>query len=174
YLGCSDVVHAGVAENIARRLLHRYILAPAPDDDAELALEGDFATVCSRPLDALVRAGKRRRRLDQEQRVRRCRLLELGGKRVKVVPKPDDLGRRAGCHQLDALRRNRPSGRAWPFVNIAGVLDDPIAVDQAEADLILAIPEAHPVSHRITGQMIPAPRAHLYFAPSTATGISVE
>src|ERR1700675_4667915 len=96
-------------------------------------------------------------------------LAQLGTQRVKVVPQRDDLGWRARALQRDSRPRNcRPRWSRFGE-QIALVFHDPIVFEHAESNSTVGRLETRPLSHTS-----PAPRAHWYLAPRTATGISVE
>src|SRR5881396_558583 len=98
-------------------------------------------------------------------------LAELRAERMEVVPQRDDLRRRAGCEQRHVGARECNARRLGRCKHVAGMHDDPLGIERAESCSAVRVDEAHPGWHR---QVDPAPLAHLYFAPSTATGISVE
>src|SRR5882724_5308879 len=79
-----NVIHAGVPKDEAWGLRWADILAPAADYDAQLAFERDLAGINAGPAYRLPWADCAGPRLDEEQRMTRSCLAELGAERMKV------------------------------------------------------------------------------------------
>ena len=96
-----NVVDAGIAKDEVIGFVRGYPAAGLSDDDAEFALVGGFAVIGGGARN--YRAGCRDagRGLQQIQRLRRLRLLQLGGERVEIIPERHDLGRRGRRQQFD-------------------------------------------------------------------------
>src|SRR5438045_1915471 len=72
---------------------------------------------------------------------------ELRAERMEVVPQRDDLRRRTRGEQSHVRPHERDARRLRRCEHVAGVLDDPSAVERAESCTAIRIPEAYPVRH---------------------------
>src|SRR4029077_206917 len=89
----SDVVHAGIAEDIVAGLGLGDVEAFFADDDAEFAFVNDFSGISGGTLDRLVSGPIGIRRLKKTQRLFWLREIVLGRELMEVVPQADHLRR---------------------------------------------------------------------------------
>src|SRR5205085_7396639 len=98
--------------------------------------------------------------LQQIERLRRLRLIELGRQRVKIVPERHDLARRGRRQQLDVVERQPPSIGPGYAEHVAVMDGDAIGCQRTETGLAVAA-EAKPRGHATAtacasaGRMLP-------------------
>jgi len=152
-VGGSDIVDAGIAEDVLAGLLLADIAAVLADDDAEFAFVDNVAGIGFRPADRLAVRQERARRLEELERLVLRHHVQAGGQSMKIVPQADHLARHRRRQNLDFVEANACPGWRRVRKHVTIVDGDPVPFERTESNRSVLF-EPNPPCH-CQGPLIP-------------------